>query len=377
MPENTCAGGNVHRNYSFSGRGILSFPKFLGIFSNPKELWSFETGSDIGGSPIMIEQTVFMGCENGKLYAIDALSGKEKWVFQSGDKIYSTPAYDGGMVFFASEDDYFYALDTASGEVVWKRELNISTICSPLVMSGIVYFGAGQTFYALDSQSGREKWVFKYEFWKEVYKSLELSPTMGDAVIFVGGDGFLFALNISDGSKKWRYPESEDVFCRTQMGTPAFSDGVLCFVTNENTYVALDANNGSEIWKKEFDTVTRRLYDPAIAGGLVFCNDIQDYHHSVFALDLRSGQEVWKTDIASLFWNDRNYVEAPPCIAEGIAHFVTRVGLLGLDVKTGKRKWIVRYESGHHAAAIADGILCYYSWKHPRCLKTFKDRRRQ
>ena len=259
--------------------------------------------------------------------------------------------------------------------VVWKQEHETSTDCSPITLNGVLYVGCAENFYALDTRTGEQEWVYKFsDIW-----NLEMSPVVLNDLVVVGGeDGFLCGLDINTGGLQWRYPEEDDTFLDHVKDWPVASDGVLCFVVGEyeDTYVSIDINTGAEKWQHEFEEGGVDLHEPAITEGLILCHDRNHDDQSLLALDLRTGDKAWKLVISN-FWARTN-AKAPPAVAGGIAHYVTDRGIFALDAKTGELKWTSKgKESGDYSATIVDGILYYWSVR-DHCLKAFrgKDKKR-
>jgi hypothetical protein len=113
--------------------------------------------SRIISSPALTGETLYAGCEDGNLFALDAASGRELWRFRTGDAIYSSPAVDGGTVFVGSDDGGLYAL-TGSGEsardlwraVYWDEKLSGRYFRGGLAIREVLV-GAGYT--ELDAES--------------------------------------------------------------------------------------------------------------------------------------------------------------------------------------------------------------------------------
>ncbi len=72
--------------------------------------WRFETGSEVNSSPVVTSDTVYVGSEDGFLYALDKETGDLKWKFQTGSEVNSSPAVSGDTVYVGSEDGYVYAV---------------------------------------------------------------------------------------------------------------------------------------------------------------------------------------------------------------------------------------------------------------------------
>ena len=58
----------------------------------------------------MVDTTIYVGSEDGWLYAVDAATSEKLWDFITGDKITSSPAVANGMVYIGSHDGNLYAI---------------------------------------------------------------------------------------------------------------------------------------------------------------------------------------------------------------------------------------------------------------------------
>jgi outer membrane protein assembly factor BamB len=61
-------------------------------------------------SPALSDTAVYVGSDDGRLYAIDIATGQELWNFPTGDRITSSPAYANGTVYVGSYDGKLYAI---------------------------------------------------------------------------------------------------------------------------------------------------------------------------------------------------------------------------------------------------------------------------
>lgn len=60
--------------------------------------------------------TMYLGADNGILYALDARDGSLKWGFETGSPIRSSPAVsDTGVVYFGADDGKLYAVNGSAG----------------------------------------------------------------------------------------------------------------------------------------------------------------------------------------------------------------------------------------------------------------------
>ena len=60
----------------------------------------------------MVDGTVYVGSNDGNVYALAASDGSEQWSFETGDYVTSSPTVVDGTVFVGSYDNNVYALDS-------------------------------------------------------------------------------------------------------------------------------------------------------------------------------------------------------------------------------------------------------------------------
>ena len=72
-----------------------------------------------------------------------------------------SPAVVDGIVYVGSEDGNLYALKADSGAVFWSFKTGGVVMGSPTVVNGIVYFGSADAkVYALNANTGAQEWTF-------------------------------------------------------------------------------------------------------------------------------------------------------------------------------------------------------------------------
>jgi len=73
--------------------------------------WKFHTHGQVLSSPAVVGDTVYVGCTDPNLYAVDREAGTLKWKFETGSRVTSSPAVAAGVVHFESYDGIFYAVE--------------------------------------------------------------------------------------------------------------------------------------------------------------------------------------------------------------------------------------------------------------------------
>jgi len=89
-----------------------------GIRPNNNVKWS-NTGGGAFASPSIANGFIYVGTEDGHLYAYDADTGEQRWVINSGT-VRGTPAVLGTNLFFGSCDGKLYAVNVETGKEVWN-----------------------------------------------------------------------------------------------------------------------------------------------------------------------------------------------------------------------------------------------------------------
>ena len=316
-----------------------------GVERSPKQFWRFKTGGAVFSSPAVVEGEVYVGSEDGYVYALDAATGAERWRFKTGGLVYSSPAVVGGVLYIGSDDSYVYALDATTGEQLWRFKTGDLVDSSPAVVDGVVYIGSNDDYvYALDAATGAERWRFKTD--GDVFSS----PAVLDGVVYIGsGDSYVYALDAATGEQRWRFETGAHL-----ESSPAVANGVV-YVASYDSYVyGLDVATGEQLWR--FQTGGWLVSCPAVANGLVYVGSGDGY---VYALEAATGEEVWR-------FQTGDSVVSSPAVVEGVVYIGSRDShVYALDAATGEEVW--RFQTGDwvtSSPAVVDGIVYIGSHNH-------------
>ena len=353
-PVHAAAGPSVwwmfHQNTQHTGISSVIGP------STPMQKWPkpYITGGNINSSPAISADgtTLYIGSDDGNLYAISTATGAPIWQYMTGGSIDSSPALsaDGKTVYVGSADGYLYAINTATGTILapgWKFQTNAAIYSSPVIGTyGTIYVGSedghlyaintngsvqwsalvgsasnnypaalysspalspdkstvyiGSTdnnLYAFNTTTGAPQWTTPFLTGGQIWSS----PAIGaDGTIYVGSfDNNLYAIN-PNGTQKWVYATKGEIY-----SSPALSaDGTTVYVGSEdNNLDAIKTATGAQLWQY----TTAGPIDSSPTVGLDGTIYVGSQDNNIYALT-PAGALVWKYGLP-------NYIES--CLTLG------------------------------------------------------------
>lgn len=346
-------------------------------------VWKFETGAAVRSSPAVVDGVVYVGSDDGFLYAIDGASGEERWRFRTDGAACSSPAVSNGVVYVASDDGHLYAVDAAEGGkrwefaigeagCAWRGRHNLVILSSPAVSRGLVYIGSPDGYlHALDSTTGKQRWRFKPVavlgspgpvLWRpspaEVRRlpgqPVYSSPVIGGHLVYVRDSlGVLHALDKATGRWRWSFETGAEIG-----SSPAVSGGVVY----EGRY-ALDAATGKTIWAIGI-TNHIAFATPATSDGMVYVR-FAGYWHYLAALDGRNGRAEWTFDTDDVRLEEDNMpVLSSAAVSDDLVYVGSEDGYLyARDGSTGVEEW--RFKPGRPVSStptVSDHIAYFGSY---------------
>lgn len=226
-----------------SGKVKWRFRTMAGALPDRKYDWADYYQS----SPIQHEGQIYFGSGDGRVYAVDALTGTLTWFFKTEDIIHTSPAIANGVLYVGSFDGHLYALNKNSGNLIWKFKTTGQRYFprgevngSPVVHNGLVYFGSRDfNFYALDAKLGFCHWL------KSFPRGWSLPVTPNDSIIYLGtsDDRVLLAMDAGNGTEKWRTNLNFNIF-----GGMAIAHKIGVVGTLNGRLYAIDLNDGKVLW---------------------------------------------------------------------------------------------------------------------------------
>jgi outer membrane protein assembly factor BamB len=239
-----------------------------------KKVWSFTAGDAVYSSPVMADDKVIFGCNDGWLYALDATTGKLAWVNKDGTyTVESKPFAWNGKVYYGAWDQYIRCVNAKDGKLVWQQICEGSRIAKaakryyspadamPAVAEGkLMIADRNMMLTILDAQTGEpagsikgvsatgvsEDGKFCYlrktngdvakidgsakEIWsvRAHVGFIPTAPIEKNGVVYVSsGKGIVSAIAADSGKILWQYQGSPQLFVMSSV----VSDGANAYVT--------------------------------------------------------------------------------------------------------------------------------------------------
>ena len=73
------------------------------------EIWNLRTKGKVDGSPLICDNKVVVGSEDGRLYLANLADGRELWSYEIGAPVISSPTISDGIILVGADDGYLYA----------------------------------------------------------------------------------------------------------------------------------------------------------------------------------------------------------------------------------------------------------------------------
>ena len=201
--------------------------------------------------PLIVENRVFIGTSDGKLLALDRMSGAPLWEtpYVAGNAIWGQPAYADGIVYVATVGGRVHAVEAETGLENGRWQTSGAIADTPIITDKYIFVGSfDNLLHALDrSQTGVEVWSYPAGGW------IWGAPAVADGVVYFGDlNGNFFAVEADNGRLLWEKSVTGSIQTR-----PVVADGVVYIVSQGNPEMqrgqitAFATENGAQLWQQE------------------------------------------------------------------------------------------------------------------------------
>ncbi len=293
----------------------------LSDVDHKRSFWDSRVSALLAGGPVAGLNKVFIGSENGKIYALDAQSGALVWQADIKGEIISAPAVDSGIVVVNTASGIMKAFNADDGKELWKVEqdvpaLTLRGISQPVIASGGVLVGTGKggvNVYLLNN--GQQGWstdIGEPTGSTELERVIDVdsSPvTFGGAVYAVSSRGNLAAIELKSGRVLWKRQYSSYRQISIYRNT--------IFLTNLRGHVyAIDRISGIERWSN-LALTNRGVTGPVVIDDYVVVGDFEGYLHW---FDQENGEIVARHEV------DSSGIHSTPTVFDNVLYSQSQNG---------------------------------------------------
>ncbi len=238
----------------------------------------------------------------------------------------------------------------------WSRSLKVGSSkkryypeqSDLLLLDKTLYVGThGGSVYAVSVETGSVLWE------KRVAHPVASKMIGNDSVVIYSDlEGNLVALDKNDGAEMWRYQVKSEM-----LGRPALQGERLYVLTDEDEVSALSVKSGHVLWKNSlktyFKNLTMRGQSSITMSGDALYVGLANGH--IYKMSASNGSVLWDVSLVQPFSNFKD-IDSQPALIDGSLY----VGGYGNKVAkldtSGKIIWEASYITGNDVAGEGDFI---------------------
>ncbi|MBN2227054.1 MAG: PQQ-binding-like beta-propeller repeat protein [candidate division Zixibacteria bacterium] len=218
-----------------------------------ESLWKVRL-KDVSGTPIIVENNVYVASSLGSVYCYNRLTGAMIWRDSVGGNSLGGPSFSEGTVYFPFDDGWVYGFDAGNGKRIIAVNLQ-QPLVSKVVVNDRVYVTAIEGgVYAVEKNDGSTVWSRQFD------RSIWTAPAVDDRCLYFGdSDGVLHALDKRDGTTVWEF-KTEGVI----LSSPILVGDKVVFASLDRHVYCLDKADGRMISRRFFK---HEIRFPAVTDG--------------------------------------------------------------------------------------------------------------
>jgi outer membrane protein assembly factor BamB len=195
-------------------------------------------------------ENFYFGTKNGNAFSVRAKNQKQNWRAKLSTSVDTSALIDGDRVFFGTGDGMVHALDRKSGKTIWASDVSAPPRGMLTKAGGYVVVGTNEgIIYALNTDNGQIAWKYRQEPYEKMKIQFFVKGAVDQNKLFAGfPNGELVALDASNGTELWKQwiVQPEARFYDLSSVTLIPQKGIL--VTSVQGEAALFSFQGQRLW---------------------------------------------------------------------------------------------------------------------------------
>ncbi|MBF0104358.1 MAG: PQQ-binding-like beta-propeller repeat protein [Deltaproteobacteria bacterium] len=255
----------------------------------------------------------------------------------------SNPVEENGIIYVGTHANLFYALNSSTGKNLWVYK-NDEPISSTAALSSdrVVFTDLGGWVISLDKATGLLNWKQDLN-----YEMLGRPLVVNNRVYLLHGEREVIALSADDGHIVWNSTLPAYVQQMTMRGhSSMIPDQNSLYVGLANGRLCrLSLNDGSIVWEKNLAIPLRVFKD--IDSPVVMDGDslyVGGYFGAVYRVNKQTGAVIWSSEVAT---------GTSPLVLDNVVVVSDTNGAVhGLDKSDGQQIWFNELEGGVLSAPV-------------------------
>lgn len=233
-----------------------------------KWAFAFDNTEQPRSLPAITQRAIFVGSQEGALWALDRETGCVYWRFEAREKIRSGVSVaeldDRALVMFGDDEGFAYAVDAITGALAWEAEVDPHRIA---IITGTPVYHDGHLYVPASS--------------------LEVTLAVNPFYNCCTFRGSVSKFDVRTGQRQWQYhtiPEPPEKVRRNALGVKQYGP------------------SGAPVWSSPtIDIARNRLY---VGTGQNYSSPTDNNSDAIHAVDLTTGARIWHRQFLAMDgWN--------------------------------------------------------------------------
>jgi outer membrane protein assembly factor BamB len=254
-----------------------------------KTVWETDLETTISGGVGVFGDALYLGSGDGVVLKLNANTGERAWSTPVRGEILSAPQSNGKVVAVQTHDGKLQGLDSDSGAVLWTYDSNVPALTvrgtsTPIMQNNVIYAGfANGRVLAFDAQTGGVVWEVRVAISQgrsEIERMVDIGGSMeltGNELYAASYQGNLAAIDVQNGRKLWQQKAGSFSGVSQGLGN--------VYVANEDGTINAYMRTGEGLRWTQDALAHRELSRPTPVGSYVAVADFEGYVHVLSQVD--------------------------------------------------------------------------------------------
>ena len=294
----------------------------------------------------LIGRHLVLGSRGGAVVGVDVGTGAVSWSTRIAGGVDGPARYDRrrGQVYVGSDDGYLYAIEPERGNIRWSAKLKGAIERSPeIAEDGLYVATAADRVFAIDPADGKTRWQYERDTPEGFTIHGNAAPRRHGQTVFAGfSDGYLVALRADSGELVWSrsLAAASDQFVDVD-ATPIVDGEQLFAASFSGGLWGLRPGDGEVLWHTVVDGVSAI----ALGAGNLYAMSSRE---GLAAISMQ-GNILWRQGLP-----EAGDLTVPVEVGPFLVFSGSREGLFVVERRTGKLLQVFDPARGMCAAPTVD-----------------------